>query len=273
MGKDDRGSYGDLRRRPRPVQHAMNMYVAFEDFTKSVAAATDNQTLSLILNEMTHKMGFSWFAITHHIQAPTLRISNYPDEWVEYFDRNGLGLSDPVHRTSNRSGVGFRWERFGDIIDPTARDHQIFELARRHDIADGFTIPFNVANEPHGSCSFAVGTDGVITSDMLPVAQLAGLVAFERARQFWRTLAHPSIRRPKLTDRQRDCLLWAARGKSAWEISLILGIKEATVVRHLKQALERYGVPRRSSLLILAMFDGTLSFTDIFEHGYTHFWE
>ncbi len=71
---------------------------------------------------------------------------------------------------------------------------------------------------------------------------------------------------PVLTDRQRDCLLWAARGKSDWEISRILGVGQETVIRHLKQARERYGVSKRTSLAIRALFDGTLTFTDILKH-------
>jgi LuxR family quorum-sensing system transcriptional regulator CciR len=68
---------------------------------------------------------------------------------------------------------------------------------------------------------------------------------------------------PGLTDRQRDCLLWAARGKSDWEISRILGISHETVIQHLKQARERYGVGKRTLLAVHALFDGTISFLDI----------
>jgi DNA-binding CsgD family transcriptional regulator len=69
---------------------------------------------------------------------------------------------------------------------------------------------------------------------------------------------------PVLTDRQRDCVLWAARGKGDWEISRILGVSEETVARHIKQACERYGVNKRTLLAIRTLFDGTLTFTDVF---------
>jgi len=57
--------------------------------------------------------------------------------------------------------------------------------------------------------------------------------------------------------------LWVARGKSDWEISRILGIQHETVVRHLKLARERYGVPKRAMLAVHALFDGSISFTDV----------
>jgi DNA-binding CsgD family transcriptional regulator len=68
---------------------------------------------------------------------------------------------------------------------------------------------------------------------------------------------------PRLTDRQRDCLLWVGRGKTDWEISRILNISQETVDRHLKNARERYGVSKRTSVVIRALFDGTLSFSDV----------
>lgn len=70
---------------------------------------------------------------------------------------------------------------------------------------------------------------------------------------------------PTLTERQRVCVLWSARGKSDWEISKILGIQPDTVVQHLKQARERYGVQKRTLLAVHALFDGTISFAEVFK--------
>ena len=53
------------------------------------------------------------------------------------------------------------------------------------------------------------------------------------------------------------------RGKSDWETGRILGITEDSVVSHLTNARERYEVPKRTMLLVRALFDGTLSFSDI----------
>jgi LuxR family quorum-sensing system transcriptional regulator CciR len=66
-----------------------------------------------------------------------------------------------------------------------------------------------------------------------------------------------------LTDRQRDCVIWAARGKSDWEISRILGLSEDTVTEYLKRARQRYGVSKRTMLAVHALFDGAISFADV----------
>ena len=69
---------------------------------------------------------------------------------------------------------------------------------------------------------------------------------------------------PALTARQRECVLWMARGKTDWEIARILGLSSETVVQHLKQARERYDVPKRSLLAVRVLFDGQITFGEVF---------
>lgn len=45
-----------------------------------------------------------------------------------------------------------------------------------------------------------------------------------------------------LSPREFQCLEWSARGKTAWEISVILGISRRTVAYHLDNAKRKLGV-------------------------------
>ncbi|WP_113381658.1 helix-turn-helix domain-containing protein [Agrobacterium pusense] len=40
----------------------------------------------------------------------------------------------------------------------------------------------------------------------------------------------------RLTRREKEVLLWAAKGKTAWETAVILNISRTTVLSHLKNA-------------------------------------
>ena len=93
------------------------------------------------------------------------------------------------------------------------------------------------------------------------MAQLVGAFAYEAARRLRRARGLPSSPVP-LTQRQIDCVLLVARGKSDWEISRILGIAEDTVTEHLDAARGRYGVSRRGQLVVRALYDGWFSLTD-----------
>ena len=246
----------------------MSMFERAEAFLRDVSEISTEVELAEALTSVTRELGFTYVALTHHVDIrrapqPAIRLHNYPDDWVEYYDDNRLGVSDPVHRASHVTSVGFAWSAIPLMIALTLRDHEILSRGGAKGIGDGFTVPANVPGETHGSCSFANPAGTAIREEELPLAQLVGAFAFEAARRLWRVRSPGLAPAPKLTDRQRECILWVARGKSDWEISRILGIEHETVIRHLKQARERYGVAKRTMLAVHALFDGSISFTDV----------
>jgi len=243
------------------------MFDRIDRFVRDLRLVESEEQLSSLLESISLELGFAFFALTHHVDIrqapqPAIRLATYPAEWVDFFDRQRLGPSDPVHRASHLTSVGFAWSEVPAMIPLSRRDRDILDRARLAGIGDGFTIPAHVPGESYGSCSFATRRGEPIEPDALPRAQLVGAFAFEAARRLWKIRAVDKPV-PGLTDRQRDCLLWAARGKSDWEIGRILGISHETVIQHLKQARERYGVGKRTLLAVHALFDGTISFLDI----------
>jgi LuxR family quorum-sensing system transcriptional regulator CciR len=238
-------------------------------FARVVEAAGDADELGDALRVMTGELGFQYFALTHHVDVAAaggkaIRLHNYPDRWADYYDAHALAVSDPVHRASHVTSIGFRWSKISQMIPLTPGDRRVLRLGCEQGIGDGFTVPAHVPGEARGSCSFASEAGRPVCEAMLPEAQLAGAFAFEAARRLWSRRGHfDAGSDPLLTDRQRDCLLWVARGKSDWEIAQILSISEETVARHVKQACARYGVNKRTLLAMRTLFDGTLSFTDI----------
>lgn len=244
------------------------MFDRIDAFVRDVSEITSDAELADALDDICGNLGFRYFALTHHVDIrrapqPAIRLHNYPAVWVDYFDENGLGPSDPVHRASHLTSVGFPWSKLPRLIDLSPRDREILELAGRSGIGDGFTVPAHVPGESNGSCSFATRRGQTLSEEHLPVAQLVGAFAFEAARRLARMRGSASPPPRRLTDRQRDCVLWAARGKTDWEIAQILGISHETVIEHLKHARERYGVTKRTMLAISALFDGTISFIDV----------
>ena len=233
--------------------------------------------LGAVMARMTQQLGFEYFALAHHVDVQAangdaIRLHNYPQGWVDYYEANRLGISDPVHRASHVTSVGFRWSRIPAMIPLTAADHRTLALGRAQGIGDGFTVPANVPGEARGSCSFASSMTRDVPADMLPLAQLAGAFAFEAARRLWIGRGAHVDAGPRLTDRQRDCVVWIARGKSDWETGRILGISEETITTHVRQACERYDVNKRTSLVIRTLFDGTISFGDALGPDHPPFW-
>lgn len=246
----------------------MSKLATARDFLQQVRSATSNDQLGDALALVSEAMGFRYYALTHHVDfaaagADAVRLQNYPPHWVAWFDENRLGVADPVHRASQVTSVGFLWDRVPEMIKITTGDRDVLDRARREGIGDGFTVPAHVPGESSGSCSFAVAPFREVREEHLAVAQLVGAFAFEAARRINRIRLIDAAA-PTLTERQRDCVLWMARGKSDWEMAQILGLSPETVTQHLNTARERYDVAKRPQLAVRALFDGHISFSDVF---------
>jgi LuxR family quorum-sensing system transcriptional regulator CciR len=245
----------------------MGVHARLEAFVDRVTSAASADDLSETLRDISVEIGFQYFALSHHLDIHragrrAIRLHNYPDQWADYYDANALGVTDPVHRASHVTSVGFTWSKIPQMIPLTPRDRIMLLMGNQQGIGDGFTIPAHVPGEARGSCSFAIEAGRPMPVEALPLAHLVGAFAFEAARRIWAVRAPDGGPAPALTDRQRDCALWAGRGKGDWEIGRILNVSEETVARHIKQGCERYGVNKRSLLLIRTLYDGTLTFQD-----------
>lgn len=104
-------------------------------------------------------------------------------------------------------------------------------------------------------CATSYGADGKIASLHLgfdhreieardaAVIQTAGMVLTERLM----SLCEPPAEAPvQLTDRERDSLALVAEGKTDWEISVILGISEATARFHVDNGRRKLGAVTRA---------------------------
>lgn len=62
-----------------------------------------------------------------------------------------------------------------------------------------------------------------------------------------------------LTHRETECLTWTARGKTAWEISVILDISESTSTFHLRNAVLKFKASNRTHAVAKALHNGLIS--------------
>ncbi len=61
-----------------------------------------------------------------------------------------------------------------------------------------------------------------------------------------------------LAPRERECLLWTSRGKTAWEVAEILGISCETATHYLKTAAHKLGVYSKTHAVVKAIVLGLI---------------
>ncbi|PZU68669.1 autoinducer binding domain-containing protein [Sphingobium sp.] len=228
---------------------------------------------------MSEAMGFSYFAITEHLNTrpnrPTpMSIINYPKNWDGLFRKKRLFGVDPVHRASDRRLRGFFWSEVPRLIPMTKQDYRVFELAQNNGLGEGYTIPAHVPGQFNGSCSFGMrtGEEIRIKFDQIPILNFLGTAIFETAHSLYHGGGADQLERPRLTDRQLDCVALFAQGLSTRQISRALNITYETAVQHIKDAALRYGVSKRTPLAVRVLRDGSLSFQDVMPRISPHSW-
>jgi LuxR family quorum-sensing system transcriptional regulator CciR len=232
----------------------------------------DEAALYEQLLRTTRDLGFSQFAMGHHVDlvrppAGAIRLTNYDPFWVERSLAERYFIDDPIHQASTRIARGFLWSEAHGLIRMTARQHLILETASDHGLRQGYTVPVNVTGEYRGTCSFGAKDLENLAPDGLLIAQLVGINAFEAARQLVRRrhqLPNEFQEVPVLTGRQHDSLVLVARGKGDTEIGALLGISKATAHEHVENVRKAYGYAQRTFLIARAIFDGQISWIEIF---------
>jgi LuxR family quorum-sensing system transcriptional regulator CciR len=243
----------------------IRMYRSFRNRIESAANLDD---LDLTLAEITRSIGCDYYALGHHVEQGeaklALRLCNYPPSWVQFYDENHLSGRDPVHRAVGRTHEAFLWSDAGQYIDFSPIDQRHMELAQRHGLGEGFTVPAHMPGDIQASCSFAAVPGRKLDEDGLVLARLIADDAFKAARRLigYREFME-QMRSAPLTRRQRECLAWVAAGKTDWEIGQIIGIREGSVRRHISGACARLGAVKRPQAVFLACRGGAISYHEV----------
>ena len=169
--------------------------------------------------------------------APLL-LSNHHACWQQLYRTHGYQCIDPFVRHARCCVLPFLWRDVSVQASCCSADAAFLACARRHgiDVCRGASIPVHVRGEQLSLLSFGQAVDcsherdiyirdalllsGVATTLHLRVAQLVA-----------------DCRHLSLTRRERECLLWASRGKGQEEIAVILGLRPRTVRFHQENAM------------------------------------
>lgn len=184
-------------------------------------------------------------------------VHNWPAAWLERYTQNNYREHDPVISISLQSPAPFFWRDAKARAQNLSTSLDIFEEARAFELNDGVALPIITVEG-----SLVLISLGGLAADIDPqevaILQLATNHAATRAIQL-ADIAKSSPAKPALTARERECIRWAAQGKSEWEISQILGISEHTSEKHLLSAKSKLGAVNRVQAVAEAIRLGYIS--------------
>jgi len=247
-----------------------------EAYVETLATAGSTAEIGARLQPILEELGFESFAYVH-VRPPLGKkipsfipagsragsevhefLATLSDNWVDYYLASDFGEVDPTLQAAMSRVLPFHWREISTRNDLTSGQRRVLNEARDYGIKNGATIPI------HGPDS-GLSTLSVVSAG----SEREFDEAFGRAYRDLVWLAvntHEAFLgladdvedqgRVRLTDRERDCLVWTARGKTAWEVGQILSISEETVLFHLKNVTRKLGVFSKHHAVVKAVIQG-----------------
>jgi LuxR family quorum sensing-dependent transcriptional regulator len=130
----------------------------------------------------------------------------------------------------------------------------VFEESKQYDLVDGYIQPMRNQGRRPTAVTFG-GTEAIKWQEVRATLKLIAAYAHEGFMRYNVGFEQVS---PRLSARERDVLLWTAVGKSAWEISKIYSISEATVREYQKSLRRKYRSPSMTRVAVIAALNRTI---------------
>ncbi len=233
---------------------------------ESLRGANDNDALREALDQTAAQLGFDYFAICHYVVDPqqtmVINFTHMPVQWESSVSVARYWTHCPIAAACRAGASAFAWSDLATLIELNDMQRCMLKRAEECGICEGYSVPANIPNSISGSVSFALRSGRELPLNALPLAHFLGAIAYDASVRVT-TAAHLAHQNKRLSQRQLDCAILIAHGKTDWEIGQILGISKETAHKHIQGAMRRLGVTTRTQLVVRALFDSQLSMGDV----------
>jgi len=218
----------------RSIEHA------FQEFVDAIQTGNDDASFERIATRVTQRLGYRWFAYLRMTDETPSLISSYPKSWTDRYFALKYQQLDPVVQRARREHELFAWSGNAPRPSGTREQRRFFDEAMTFGITAGVTVPIRCGFGR--MAAFTMATDERTapnvgrTPESKDVIQLVGLYFHTHLTTRGTGPAYhgQATGEVRLSQRERQCLTWAAAGKTAADIATLVGIAPRTVVFHLE---------------------------------------
>jgi DNA-binding CsgD family transcriptional regulator len=196
--------------------------------------------------------------LLHDLVAPYV-VTTFPETWRQrYFERERY-RHDPVLSACVRSVEPVRWKDVAANANLDPQQAAVLAEAREHGLTNGLSVPVHGHNGQFSLISVvSPESDPAFDAQVDAHQHDVHLMSIYLHSRMQAQLSQRAADEINLTSRETECLLWTAHGKTAWEISMILKISEATVNYHLKNTMRKLSVHSKAHAVAKSMVLGLI---------------
>ncbi len=235
---------------------------AIDEFIRRSAAAARPHALFDLFAETVGPLGFPAVAYLGYQfgeegEHPPIVMSNCPADWLARYIENDSGLTDPVLIGAVRDVVPFIWNTSGAArLAPPPR-----EAAAADGPHVGAAVPIHgFAGEFAIVCLASTADQAEFDSTWRRYRHAAHVMSLHLHSRIAQALTLDRPRRAPvpLSEREAECLIWMARGKTNWEIAEILRLSEKTIQTYLENIKRKLGVYTKTQAVVKAIMRGLI---------------
>ncbi|WP_234818825.1 helix-turn-helix transcriptional regulator [Sinorhizobium fredii] len=236
-------------------------------FLNETDGVAESKKLFDLLSAFASKFGCTWIAygpltlgqkVLNPVPSDSQEILNYPDDWQERCLEMGYERIAPVIKESRVGAGAVRWSEVYSDASTTEYERRVFDEATAFGLRSGITVPLRGPKGSYAIMSFAQHCERDFQNRTITYLQLAATHFHVRVAK----LTNSSIteKTPVLSLKEKECILWVARGKSSWDIGSIMNISENTVNFHIKNVMRKLDTSSRTVAAIKAISLGFIEF-------------
>ncbi len=241
---------------------------SIDRFIEETNQAKSSMEVSEVFGKALKNFGYDRFCyslITAHpsvgLEAGHGVAKNYPDDWMAHYNANHYEKKDPVPRYGLTTNRPFTWDLVVRTRKLAPEEKKVMDEAREAKLLDGIAIPISGHNGELAGVGIASSVGGVrpgatLLDKIRALAFQFHLVFTELEKK--KSLGEEQTGDVRLTEREREILLWAAEGKSDSVIAEILGVSHSTIRFHMNKIFKKLDANERTLATVKAIRHGLI---------------
>jgi DNA-binding CsgD family transcriptional regulator len=251
--------------------------LALEDSLTAISSTDSVEELRHLMNRTFASLGYAGFTYLDVRRLPLsgepvpFFVSTAPEYFNQTYITENFFSDDPVVRRAATTNAPFTWADCAEFHSwkksrrgAKNRARYVMQVANEFGYTQGYVLPSH-AVDSHGRPASALVTlywrdqpEALIPAASMPAwLRLVSASMHEKMLQL-RDFPNEDTEPPLLTDRERECLVWACRGKTRGETAEILSISDRTVEFHFQNAMRKLRVHNKFHAIAMAIHMGLI---------------
>lgn len=236
-------------------------YAVFCQYRHLLSNASSLNEIKSICEDLCKYVHFDYFCFTicdvvTLVSPKVIYLSNFPQETLDFFIHRKQSGTDPLLGYAFSNTASVLWSDLSRNVGGSKNDNSYFPELLSRGLNNGFSVPINSPNGQMALISLAsksLNLDEKTVNDALITTEMFSrylLDSFNRIDK----IENPKVNH--LTERELECVFWACEGKTAWEMSHIIGVTERTINFHLTSVIKKLGASNRQHAVAKAVLYG-----------------